>query len=71
MFSTSPAKPRNERETSEAAMSVIGKPFNALGISQDSSLERTPANITIASIKPMPAPSEVIIALPKFASVPL
>src|SRR5574344_1590505 len=35
----------------------MGSPFSIGGMSQASSLSRTPANITIASIKPAPAPN--------------
>ena len=43
------------------ATSVMGRPCINLGTSQDSSLSLTPANITIATIKPRPAPIELNI----------
>ena len=61
MFSTIPPKPKNETDTMEAAMRVIGSPRRLLGISQDSILLLTPANIIIASIKPTPPPTELNI----------
>ena len=53
MPSASPWKPRNEMDTKEAAISVMGSPLRDSGISQVSMRSRTPANSTIASMKPL------------------
>ena len=60
-----PAKPKKETDTIEAATSVMGKPLNASGASQFSMRERTPANNTIASMKPRPEPREFTIEATK------
>ena len=53
-----PAKPIKERDTSDAAIRVIGRPFKNSGISLFSILPLIPENIIIATIKPMPAPTD-------------
>ena len=60
MLSTMPPKPVKERATKAAATSVIGKPSKHLGGLAWSTLLLTPVKITIASIKPTPAPREPI-----------
>ena len=61
MPSTTPENPRKETEVSDAAMSVIGRPCRNFGTSQLSRRSLTPANMTMASMKPSPPPSERII----------
>ena len=56
-----PVKPRKDTETSEAATSVMGSPCMNFGMSQDSEVHAGAANMTIASMKPRPAPTELNI----------
>ena len=62
MPSTIPEKPRKLRDTIDAAMSVMGSPCKPFGMSAASRRERTPANSTIASMKPAPAANEFTMA---------
>ena len=70
MPSTTPENPRKETDVKEAAIRVEGRPLRPSGISAVSSLERTPAKISIATIKPTPAPKELTIESAKECSIP-
>ena len=59
--SAKPANPRNDNDTIAAAINVIGRPLSDSGISFPSKRPRTPAKITIATKKPIPAANELTI----------
>ena len=51
-----PPKPMKDRLVIAAASRVMGRPLKGAGGSQASTRLRTPLNMTIASMKPTPAP---------------
>ena len=52
--------PKKAIDINDAAINVIGNPWNASGISANSNLSLIPANNTIANVKPIPAPAPFI-----------